>query len=320
MSRFAPRIFAGLLVIGFVAAGFISQTSAQENTGNAAVAKIDTKQIVKTTEVGAEPRSPLRYTFRAEGSETAAYQLDMSMAMSGTGTPIPKMVLPTMEMVMVTTPVTVDAESGSLAYTTKINSAKVVGDAGNKLMRNSMQESLKDLQGVKATGQVTTRGEFTSYNQELQPGASKDALQIMENVEQSMRQSVIPFPEEAVGVGAKWTVNSSLTSNGVQVQQVATYELLERTETTAKLRLTMKQTARSQSLSIPDAPPGVTATMDSLTTNGTGTMTINLASIVPALKMNMTTHAAMTAKSGTETQSMQMDLTMAMVVTPSAKK
>ncbi|MBR56896.1 MAG: hypothetical protein CMH54_02435 [Myxococcales bacterium] len=320
MSRFASRILAGLLITGLIATCGIGQLYAQANTAASDTATSVTQQPVKVLEAGAEPRTPLRYSFGAEGKETAVYRLDMSMAMAGGGTPIPKMVLPTMEMAMSTTPSSVDAETGDLAYRTKIKRATVVGEGGNKLMRDSMQTSLKDLEGVEATGQVTTRGQFKNYKQVLKAGTSKDARQIMDSVEQSMRQSVIPFPEEAVGVGAKWEAKTSVSSNGVQVQQVATYEILERTETTVKLRLTMKQTARSQPLAIPDAPPGVTATMDSLTTTGTGTMSVNLASVVPALKMDTTTNAVMSANNGGQSQTMHMTLTMSMEIKPKAKE
>ena len=51
--------------------------------------------------------------------------------------------------------------------------------------------------------------------------------QLLDQMQQSFAQMGAPFPDEPIGVGARWTVNTLIAQQGMKVQQVATYELTE---------------------------------------------------------------------------------------------
>ena len=60
----------------------------------------------------------------------------------------------------------------------------------------------------------------------MPPGADAQTRQLMDQMKDSFSSVAAPLPEEAVGPGARWEVKMPIKSQGMTIDQTATYELV----------------------------------------------------------------------------------------------
>jgi hypothetical protein len=100
-----------------------------------------------------------------------------------------------------------------------------------------------------------------------------------------------------VGAGAKWEVKMQLKSQGMTINQTATYELVSIDGERFTAKATIAQQAGNQKIQNP-AMPGLKLDLTKMTGNGTGDLNCDLAKILP-VDANLDSHSDM---------SMNMDL------------
>src|SRR5690606_18503892 len=111
---------------------------------------------------------------------------------------------------------------------------------------------------------VTPRGVVKSATFNMPPDMNPEIQQTMDSMRQQMNQLAVPFPEEAVGAGAKWTVTQQLEQQNMKLQQVATWELAARHGEVIELATTIVQTAPPQAIEAPGMPPGAKVRLERL--------------------------------------------------------
>ncbi|MBW2462357.1 MAG: hypothetical protein JRH11_11985 [Deltaproteobacteria bacterium] len=89
----------------------------------------------------------------------------------------------------------------------------------------------------------------------------------------------IPFPEEPVGIGARWQVERTVDLHTHDVDQVVTYELVDLAGTRGQLRITVEQTAEAQPLH--NLPAGAEGRLDTYVGRGNGEAVFDLTSMTP---------------------------------------
>ena len=80
--------------------------------------------------------------------------------------------------------------------------------------------------------------------------------QMVEQVRQTLRDVAAPFPEEEVGLGARWQKLSQLASRDARVTQTEAFTLTQVTATAGALDDVLAQTAPPQPLLSPGGAPG----------------------------------------------------------------
>jgi hypothetical protein len=128
---------------------------------------------------------------------------------------------------------------------------------------------------------VTNRGFLRSADLEVAPSMDSKLRQMVESMKDSMGQMVSPLPEEPVGPGATWEVATDVAQGGMTIHQRTTNELLSRTGDTGKIKLTIAQTAGTQTITAPGLPPGTKADLNSMNGRGAGTNEFDLSKCVP---------------------------------------
>lgn len=106
---------------------------------------------------------------------------------------------------------------------------------------------------------------------------------------------IVPFPEAAVGVGAQWTATrtialsgiANLGLNGIASEQVATFEVVERTADSVTLAVRLTGSAPPQTLPHPLGGEAIFY-LNAMTLTGTGTSRIALDSFVPTASLATT--------------------------------
>jgi hypothetical protein len=128
---------------------------------------------------------------------------------------------------------------------------------------------------VGATGKdiLSSRGVKKWSEMTAPPGGNAADL---DRFWQNMEGTSAPFPEEPVGVGARWEVRQQVVSQGISMEQTTYYTLVSRKGNKAVVSLAIAQAAAPQNLSLPDLPPGSSARLESFSGSGSGSQTINL--------------------------------------------
>ena len=252
---------------------------------------------VTLIEAGAEPRRELRFDVDEGTKHAAEMTMRMTMTQSMGAAAMPPQKMPAMVMTVETTAVDVQ-DSGDIAFDFAYTKAQVLEEEGvMPMMISMMKEVMNSVAGLSGSGVMSDRGMNRSLKLNEQDNMDPMLRQQTENIQQSMQQMSAPLPEEPVGVGAKWSVETPINQNGLSITQIATYTLRKIDGDVADLDVELKQTAAAQDVEAPGMPKGAVK-LTSLSSSGTGTATVALNRLVPM---------SSTMKSSTE-----MNLTMSM--------
>lgn len=143
------------------------------------------------------------------------------------------------------------------------------------------------LVGLKVNQVVSDRGVVTGGEVKV----PEELAPLKPLLNDSLQQLAFSLPEEPVGVGATWVARETLMRNGMRVFQQTTFKVEGLTGGQAKLAVTLKQHAPRQEFKA----MGQTLNLESLATEGSGTVVLDLARPLP-MAMNLTLEIAITLK------------------------
>ena len=115
--------------------------------------------------------------------------------------------------------------------------------------------------GIAAMSQISGTQTLTPRNEVVDSAVTgTDALgatgsQTVQQFSDQMNMLSVPFPEEGVGVGARWRVESDLHVNSVTVHQTYMVTLRERAGDTVVIDMKLTQHAPRQRAELPAFPP-----------------------------------------------------------------
>lgn len=212
---------------------------------------------------GAGDKAPLRWRPVAEAAEKLSMVMDTDMAISVAGQAMPMKMSMKMDMDGKVTEVKAD---GSAVVQMVVADASMEmpgveaggGDMFRDMLKGLTIEATMDPRGVTSNTSVK--------------GGGENAEKLAESMNQSLDQMSIPFPEEPVGIGAKWQALTSQETNGMKVRMIATYELVSLADGKGKVTMTIQQFADPQQMDM----NGVKADLKSLKSAGAGTMEFDL--------------------------------------------
>lgn len=255
--------------------------------------------VVTLLEPGAEPRQAQRLKITKGAVCDMGMLMSMQMTMSMNGMAMPPQSLPGMRTRAAFT-VTDVRPNGDMAYDFEyrdFNAEEAPGVAPEML--DQVRDMLASLKGAHGTGVFTNRSIGKEFALTMPPGVDPMVRQQGEQMSQAMRQMTMPLPEEPVGVGARWRVETELLAGGIRMKMVreATLQKIEGDILTLALDIT--QSAEPQDVSNPQLPPGATLHVDSMKSTGNGTSVLDLTRLLPAqAEFKVTTDADMTINMG----------------------
>jgi hypothetical protein len=248
--------------------------------------------VLRLLDQGVEPRRVLQYDLRDWKGGKAAMEMQMSMAMKE---PETRMDVPPVRMVMTYSPV-VETADGNLRAEFAMELAESA--PGDPLAGVNM-----DMKGWTV---MTPSGQVKDIGFELPEDTSPPLKQTMDGLRQTLRQLATPFPALPVGKGARWELIAPMQVMGIQFEARAAYRLEEVTEQGGRTALAMSITA-SGAFAVPGTE--VTAKIESMQAEGTGTFAFDLKSLIP--ESTMETRMAIKVSVGEE-KTIEQDLTMRM--------
>jgi hypothetical protein len=279
--------------------------------------------VVTVLSAGSEPRTRLRYTLARSYKEHLAMSLRLTLSMDMAGMALPPMQMPLMTQGADVSVTDVSA-GGDISYAIGFTGFGVErpsgGDPATVALFESMGPALQDLdsavKGIAAGGTISDRGVSRSVHIDLTKITDPQQRQMMEPVSNTMQSLSTPLPDEAVGAGARWESRQALAAGGMQVFQKTVFELVALEGKTARLKVTMEQTAPPQPLSNPLLPPGTDARLQKHSGTGSGTIALRLDALVPASDMTMQTNTLMELSLGGAVQAASTATALKITVSP----
>lgn len=301
-----------------VAVALLSGTpaAAQDAGSEALIAQAVT---VSLADAGAEPRQELRYNLAAMQPQQMRMDMTMRMTMSNPMFGEQTVDMPTMRMNMEMSEAAMN-ENGTLRLGFRFRGVEIIPTEGTDPgMVAAMQGAMAGMDNVTGYTVIDSRGHVIEADFDAS-GAPAAVQQQLGSMRDSLEQMVAPLPDEAVGIGARWSITTNVDANGASIQQTATYELLERTENAFRVSVTMVQSAEQQQIQDPSIPAGMSAWLESYSATGSGGAVIPLNSPVPTSNASINSNMSMAIDdgSGTRVPYMTMQLSMDMNIQPVA--
>lgn len=262
---------------------------------------------------GAEPRRAVRYTIPAtyKGSMTMKTSIEMA------GLP---MAMPPIGMVMgVDVAVTSIAANGDISTSMTFTKASVDASV-DPTIAGAMQAGLGGIVGLKGTAVMTNRGVTKSVKLDLDSIKDPAMGQALSQMSQSLENMLAPFPEEPIGVGARWESRNALDANGMAMFQRSEYEVTAMTASAITVRVKIEQTAPQQAISNPAMPAEVQMSLERMTGTGTATGTIPTNALVPTMNMDMSMLMSMIVNAAGQSLPISMEMKMKTSMAPGGGK
>jgi hypothetical protein len=280
----------------------------------AAAVKTPAESPVKLLDAGSEPRTVLRLHPAVGDKQTMTMTMKMAMTMSAGDKPMPAMEIPAMVMTM-DVEVKDISTNGEITYGMVFSDATVADDTNTMpAIAAAMKSSLDTIRGMTGTGQLSDHGMLKGLEMKLPAGADPQMSQTMGQMKESFSSSSLPLPEEAVGPGAKWEYKTKLKSQGMTIDQTATYELVSVDGDRLTLRITITQSAAGQKIQNPTMP-GLAVDLNKMTGAGTGDSTLDLGHIMPVsatIAEDMETIMGVNVGQQKQTMDMKMNMKVSM--------
>jgi predicted peroxiredoxin len=268
--------------------------------------------VITVVTPGAAPRKQLRYTVAAAQKARMDMATTMSMATNMGGMSVP-MDMPTMKMT-VDLGVTAIAPNGDITYDLAFTGLTMDSAADtNPAIAAALQGMAAGITSIKGSATVSSRGVTKSTKLDVADPAMK---QLLGQMTSSVENLSMPFPEEAVGVGARWEVRQALTGGGQTVFQKSECELVSIEGSAVSMKVTTEQTAPPQSVNNPALPAGAEMYLDKMSGSGTGTVVVHLDSLVPTSTLESTTSTAMTMNMSGQAISVTVDGRIKITIAP----
>lgn len=282
-----------------------------------ASSKASSKSSIKLLDPGSEPRKILRLHVKSGDKQTVIMTIKMSMEMPGMAAGGAPMNIPAMSLPADVTVQSV-APNGDISYEMVFGEAGVVEEPGAApKMIETMKTQLAGLKGLTVNAVISDRGISKKVDVKASPNADPKMRQMTDQIKDGMSNASQPFPEEAVGPGAKWELKMPVKSQGMTLNQTADYQLVSVDGDHVSTTSTLTQSAANQKIQNP-AMGSVQMNLIQMTNNATGSAAADLSKLMP-LQATMDTHMEMNSEVTVGNKTQPLAMKMAMNVTMEAR-
>ncbi|HEV8207402.1 MAG TPA: hypothetical protein VGR04_12020 [Acidimicrobiia bacterium] len=268
---------------------------------------------VEVLDAGKAPLEPLRLSPAAGASQRSAMTVAFAIQQSGVSSGSVK---PPPTKATVETALQGVTPEGNLQVSFSYPSFEVLkGGEASKSARRRIEQAFAGLAGLSGQLTITPQGVLVDSALNVPPDLDPSVASLVTQLGDQLRTLAVPFPEAAVGVGARWRASTDLSLNGIEANQVYEYTLKKRNGSKIELGVRGTQTAGKQSVELPNVAPGVQLTVQSYKTTFRGQNTVDLTSLLPVAgeirsSGNQTFHIESGSKSGTLKQHLNVHLVL----------
>lgn len=262
---------------------------------------------VKLLSAGEEPRKVLRLHPKAGDKQSLSMVMKLAMEIQVGQMQNQAIKLPAIKMPMEVTVKSVSPE-GDISFESVMGDPSMGEDGGDPQVAAAMKAAIGSVKGMTSKGIMTSRAIAKATEMRLPTGANPQISQALDQMKDSFSQLSAPFPEEAVGTGAKWEYTQLIKSQGMTLTQTATYELLSIDGDSIATKSSFSQTAANQKISS-SAMPGMKVDLTKMSGRGTGEFKLDLGQLLPVeARSDSHSEISMGMTAGGQKQSMNMKM------------
>ena len=279
--------------IFFVIAGWgLEQNLTSVNAQPASVVIQTQKQSTKPTSVklpqlkvintGTGKKEKLRFTPKLGTKQTINVSLSKDTLMSIGDFKMPRAKLPAYIITLDST-VTKVEPNGDIHYDIVYSNVDIQGDAETKPeLIKVISKQIEQLENFTGSAVINSQGITKQIDYAIPAKVDVNIKFLVEQLSNSLQQLSSPVPQEAVGIGAKWQINSETDINGINLKQTTTYELVNIKDNVATLNVDLQQQEKSsQVIDYPGLPLDGILTLQSFKGSAKGKATIQLDKVMP---------------------------------------
>jgi len=244
------------------------------------------KAATRLIEPGAEPRRAMRYAPPADPVQIADLAMTTELELGATGQKMAEP-LPKTRMTIEARGSTSDAATGAVRFELAITEADLADGAaaGPTRAGEKLAEVIRGMKGLMGTKTTDARGLSQQFTLAFPEGSSGPmttaALRpVVQGFERAIDQMTVPFPDEAIGTGAKWEVAQKVVEAGMALDQTTTFEVIAVKGARVSLRFEVTLAAPPGKLESTFAG-GLAAEVEHLKGSGEGTIEVDLGKVLP---------------------------------------
>lgn len=242
---------------------------------------VTAKPAVALESAGAQPRQPLVLHLTAGTTTKMAMVSKLGLKMSVDGKALPVGVVPGTRTVMEQRIDRVDAD-GTARFTMTVVDISVVATAGaDPAAVQATEKGIQALRGLKGTGAVDVHGTVSGVAFDTNAVSEPTLKGLLDSLTSQVGNFSAPFPSEAVGVGATWSVASGASIAGLKMTTTTHYTLRSRTGDRYELDTTQEAAATPGPAEFPGLPAGASASVTSFAVRSTGHISGELTRYLP---------------------------------------
>lgn len=196
-------------------------------TGASAAPEAPAPEVPKLVDAGQDPKAARRYAFAVGKPETRIGTARMSVSVEAQGAPPQSQAQPALELTLKLSAKAV--QKGSYPIELKLEKLGLAEGQGlGAQAAAELQKQLGPLAGLTAKMDVAPKGtvgelSFAGDAKMQQQGTAE----VLDLLQQTAELLFVQFPEEPIGVGAKWDVSSTSAAQGTKVTTATHFQLKE---------------------------------------------------------------------------------------------
>ncbi len=199
---------------------------------------------MRVLDPGMTPRQPLRYRIAPGQAETVYLELAEAEVMQGGGKAA-QSGMPPVQLEVKLGPASMSPQ-GYIRHPVAITQVRL-SDAANQMspaQREQLEQSLAPLLQVKGWTEMDLQGRIRRGEFEGIGAVSPRLSAMLGNIRSALLS--VPFPDEPLGVRARWEVERRVQFSGIWVDQVVTYNIERMNGDELDLQITARQSANPQ--------------------------------------------------------------------------
>lgn len=230
---------------------------------------------------GAQPRQPLALRLAAGSSAKIAMVNRISLKITIDGQAAPTGVVPATRTVMEQRVDKVDADGTGHFSVTFLDASVVPTPGVDPAVVSATAASIASLKALRGSGVIDVHGHVTGVTFDTSAVSDPALKATLESMTSQIGNLSAPFPQEPVGVGARWTVKGSATITGLRMETTTRFTLRSRTGDRFELDQAQDAMAVPGPAPFPNLPAGATASVTSFSLNNTGQISGDLTRNLP---------------------------------------
>ena len=251
-------------------------SSDQRTAKQSRVKGVEYAGAVKLLDPGSEPRRELRYKFLPGKKYTMVMDMEMVLGMQVDDEQMPVQKQPKIRQIFKVYCKNVSPE-GNLRYEFKYGIVEVIGEPEIPPEKvTALRADMAKIEGTSGWVIVSPQGVTIDFGVNIPPGVDPEDRQVLDKISQQIMMNIsFPFPEEPVGVGAKWQFITQIPGL-FEFVHVSTATLVELKDNTGKMNSSVEQKARPKTVGLPNTPSGANTTLESLKVAGSSSLVFDL--------------------------------------------